>query len=474
MPSKKYALGAILLLAAAGLAQTKPHIVKQGETLSHLSAKYGVSVKQILNTNGLKNADSLKLGMKLQIPTKSTSSQKSVAPSASGYQVRKGDNDNTIAKRLGISVEALHRANPGVKWNRLQIGQGLNAGAKKATAVASARPTSKSGAYQVKEGDNDWIIARRFGTTAKQLSALNPKVNWERLQIGQTIRVPGGNAVAAKPSVAKLSSRYAIATDDSVNLRRNASTEAAKVGAVNKGDKLTVLDRDGDWYRVKTASGDKGWVRGDFLKNAPKTAVVAVKTPAAPKPTAKSSRVARGGTTFAKPVATTSLLDHAFAMRGTRYVWGGTSRSGVDCSGFTTNVYRSQGVSLPRTSRDQSRIGMPVSKSELRPGDLVFFKTGHRSYINHVGIYAGDGKFIHASSAQRVVRIDNLASGYYSRQFVTARRVASKLKPSATKVAAATESKPKVEEHDAEVAETKAAPAAPKPTSRPGADAIIR
>ena len=106
---------------------------------------------------------------------------------------------------------------------------------------------------------------------------------------------------------------------------------------------------------------------------------------------------------------------------GTRYRNGGTTRDGVDCSGLTFAVYRRLGVKLPRTSQAQARTGNHIDRGELRPGDLVFFGGG--SGVSHVGIYADDGEFIHASTRARSVRFDRLDNKYFKKRYVGARRV---------------------------------------------------
>jgi cell wall-associated NlpC family hydrolase len=106
---------------------------------------------------------------------------------------------------------------------------------------------------------------------------------------------------------------------------------------------------------------------------------------------------------------------------GTPYRSGGTNTNGVDCSGLTFAVYREIGVRLPRTSHEQARAGTHIDRDELRPGDLVFFGSG--SSINHVGIYADDGEFIHASTRSRSVRFDRLDNKYFRNRYIGARRV---------------------------------------------------
>ncbi len=114
----------------------------------------------------------------------------------------------------------------------------------------------------------------------------------------------------------------------------------------------------------------------------------------------------------------------AYMFRGTRYVMGGTSRSGFDCSGFVRYILgHADGVSLPRTAVDQFYHGTPVAVADLQPGDLVFFKNTYKRGISHVGIYAGGGKFIHAANPHRGVQMDSLDSPYYRAHFAGARRV---------------------------------------------------
>lgn len=121
-------------------------------------------------------------------------------------------------------------------------------------------------------------------------------------------------------------------------------------------------------------------------------------------------------------VSGNDIVHQAKDYVGVPYRNGGTTSKGMDCSGLVFNVYRSFGIALPRTSRAQSRFGREISRSELRPGDLVFFSTtGHG--VSHVGIYSGRGEFIHASTRARRVRFDRLDNKYFRKRFVVARRV---------------------------------------------------
>jgi probable lipoprotein NlpC len=121
-----------------------------------------------------------------------------------------------------------------------------------------------------------------------------------------------------------------------------------------------------------------------------------------------------------------AVINIARGYTGTPYRWGGTSRSGIDCSGLLCNSFRAINYELPRTSDAQSKIGNKVKKSKLQPGDLVFFATGKkRRRITHVGMVtesrSGRIKFIHSSSSLGVVEND-LDTDYYKKRYITARR----------------------------------------------------
>lgn len=118
------------------------------------------------------------------------------------------------------------------------------------------------------------------------------------------------------------------------------------------------------------------------------------------------------------------ILEHALDLVGIRYHRGGTSAtSGFDCSGFVGYVFREGlGMTLPRTSREISRTGEHVAKSELQPGDLVFFHTMRRGF-SHVGIYLGDHLFVHAGRSGESVRVEDIRKSYWARRFDGARRM---------------------------------------------------
>lgn len=352
---------------------------------------------------------------------------------ATTYKVQSGDNDHSIAKRNGLSVAQLHKLNPNVNWNKLQIGQALKlSSAPEKTSSPKASGSSES--YTVKSGDSDYSIAKRYGISVAKLKELNPTTNFNPLKLGAVVRVPKSGATVAKAPAAKapaakapvvktvastvrtIETENAVVIKDNVIVRADATTSSAKRTTVKKYTIAQVIERKNDWFKLKFNTGTTGWIRGDFLEatTKPVPALLAKATPkAAPKTLPAISNGSVG--------VVSRILDTAFACTGTPYVYGGTSRGGFDCSGFVGYVFAKNGVKLPRTSLEQSSRGTAVSRGNLQSGDLVFFRT-RGSRVSHVGIYIGNNKFIHASSGGGRVRTDSL-TGYYAQRYAGARRV---------------------------------------------------
>lgn len=431
--------GAALLLLVTGSAHTqnKTYTVRKGDTLSTIASKIGVKSSDLAKANRT-TSSRLKPGLVLRVPAQRSTSQ--------GYVVVAGDNDWTIAKKLKVTVAQLHAANPGLEWPRLKPGQTVKRPTSQLMAEVAAKYNKRkpSGGYLVQAGDSDWTIAKKHGIAPSRLRAINPGVNWKAIQIGQRINVPGAPVKA--PEVAKISSRYAVVTTDDVTIRKGPDVSHPAITTVDRSTQVTILDTVANWYKLKFPGGTIGWVRGDFLKGVSATKVVIERVAARKKPGAapqtrvavverRGSRASRLGRTAApkgldltvlnSAASSSELISRAKSMLGVPYRYGAMSRSAVDCSGFTSVVYRSVGKKLPRTSGSQARVGTPVSRSALQRGDLIFFRTRGGRLVGHVGIYIGSNKFIHAPSTGGRVRVDSI-SGYYSQRYLFARRVAFK------------------------------------------------
>ena len=194
---------------------------------------------------------------------------------------------------------------------------------------------------------------------------------------------------------------YGRVNGDAVNVRSAASTESDTLGTVSDGSILTVNGLLNGWYDVTCESGTRGYIRSDFVDLT------------------SSASSANGS----------SVVALAQQYLGVRYVYGGASPSAFDCSGYTMYIMKQFGYNLPHTATGQwqSGYGTKVSYSEMMPGDLVFFCDPSRSLgkaCSHVGIYVGNGQFIHASSSKHGVIYSDLTSGYYHNYFVGAIRMA--------------------------------------------------
>ena len=495
------ALWASALLVSGAYTPPNLHRVREGENFATISRRYGIGYQRLIDANPEMVPERIRPGLVILIPGRIEEAKPAAATVPGRYSVQNGDTDWSIARRYGIAPSRLRQMNPGIEWVRLQVGQEL-AVPKKSGAVAKAVTKTQltkaapkaGGVHRVSEGENDWIIARSYGLTPTQLRTMNPGVDWRRLPIGTKLQVPGRTAV----NVPRITTKRAKVIRDNVIVRAGARPDAARVTMVDVGRIAEVADRIGDWYKLKFSGGTSGWVRGDMLR--PVSASLVASSVASEARRARASGATRiaANTTRTRPTASastrrtstrpssgsvvamggaaaSSLLGTAQAQLGIRYRWGGTSRSGFDCSGFTTYVFRQHGKSLPRTSSAQSQHGQSVGRGELKKGDLVFFRTRGGSRVSHVGIYMGGGQFIHASSGSGRVRVNNLSDSYYSKRFAGARRVTgvktsssgSSSKPSAPK----SEIKDTVEaqvQHDARK------PEASRPAPRAGADAVGR
>ncbi|WP_352401096.1 SH3 domain-containing protein [Anaerotignum sp.] len=201
-----------------------------------------------------------------------------------------------------------------------------------------------------------------------------------------------------------IESAYGVVTASTgLKLRKEASTISTVLAVLPYGTEVNI-DRVGqEWVRVITDGGEKGYVSAEYLSIRKG------------ERTSRSNESSKGA----------EVVSYAKQFIGTPYVWGGTNLSkGVDCSGFVYAVLKNFGITLNRSSYDMANNGVAVSKSELQAGDLVFFNSGGNSRISHVGIYMGDGNYIHSTDgAAYGVTITALNSGYSANTYVTARRV---------------------------------------------------
>ena len=207
------------------------------------------------------------------------------------------------------------------------------------------------------------------------------------------------------------------------NLRQKADKTSQVIKQLSQSTKVTVMSTDNGWAYVDV-NGTKGYIAESLLTTTQKETSrsglttreqAATNNSAAKSTTQKNTAVTESTTTSASGSA---VVSYAQQFLGCKYVYGGTSTNGFDCSGFTQYVYKHFGINLNRTAAAQYSNGKSVT--ELQAGDLVMFG---KSGINHVGIYIGGNTFIHAANPGRGVTTDSLSTGYYKTNYVGAKRI---------------------------------------------------
>lgn len=239
-----------------------------------------------------------------------------------------------------------------------------------------------------------------------------------------------------------------IVTGTVVNVRSRPTTSSAVIAKYRKNTKVEIFEKSGNWYRVSIGEDRYGWMSADWVKETVSRGSQADRTVADNKdgnadkagdaqqtgdvPTGTEEPADGDAAQSEDKVDRQALVEYAKKFLGVKYEWGEESpKTGFDCSGFVWYVYDKFGISITRQSSSQAQGGRKISKSELKPGDLVFFdtndKNGKLNDISHVGIYIGDGKFIHASTYEhKKIVIESLSSSYYSKRYMCARDYISK------------------------------------------------
>ncbi len=200
---------------------------------------------------------------------------------------------------------------------------------------------------------------------------------------------------------AENTSRYGIVTASLLNLRSGASTSSKILAQIPNGQTVSINSIQSGWAKV-TYYGTEGFVSAEYLQ------VMSGENPAS-----------RNGAVSSKGQAVVEL---AKKYLGVPYVYGGSSASGFDCSGFVYFIYKNMGVTLNRVAADQMTNGTWVPKNALQPGDIVGF-ANKSGYINHVGIYVGNGMMIHSPQTGDVVRYESIVTGNYARRLTCGRRI---------------------------------------------------
>jgi peptidoglycan endopeptidase LytE len=258
--------------------------------------------------------------------------------------------------------------------------------------------------YTVKPGDSLYRIAGKYHTTVHAIDATN-QLHSSMLHPGQKLLVP---TQSSKPSKSvSVSPVKKTSNSGSVRIRTVTVKNGDTIWRLAQKHGVSVNDIE-SWNHLDSTTLHAGQTL--IVTGLHKSSSSKLSSRDGGSPDATVSQAALGYT----------VAQYAAHYLGVPYSWGGTSPSGFDCSGFVRFVFAHFGVSLTRTSFSQFGEGSSVSRSNLQPGDLVFFASNGGG-ASHVGIYVGNGQFINAADSG--VRYDSLSSGYWSSSYVGGRRV---------------------------------------------------
>ncbi|MBT8806192.1 LysM peptidoglycan-binding domain-containing protein [Lactobacillus delbrueckii subsp. bulgaricus] len=355
------ASGALLTTGASALADS--YTVVKNDTLWGLSKKYGVSVSDLKKANGV-SGHLIYVGQKLQIPTKSTKATKTAKTSTSTstvdttsttHTVVKGDTLWSLAKKYGVSVSALMKAN-NLSSSTILIGQSLNLRAGMTTYGVNGVTTGSSSTA---------ASANTASSTSTTASSQAPKDK--------------KTATKAKSTTTNTSSNSNTSTSANTQSQSTASNSSASTTTNTN----TVASNANTTSSTNTAASSSQAV--------------------SQAPTASTSTA----TTTASASAS-AITSYALTFLGVPYVWGGTTPSGFDCSGLVQYVYSHFGINLGRTTYTQQYAGTKISVASAQAGDLYFWGSYGSAY--HVAIALGGGQYVMAPAPGQNVMTGSVSS----------------------------------------------------------------
>jgi cell wall-associated NlpC family hydrolase len=456
-------LNSVLLIPVTALKNTntksktatnyseKEHEIVAKETLYGIARQYGISLKKLNEANPELGSSGLKIGQKIIIPENETSTgiavvtpiKKSSQKAVAAVEPQSTESQNTdnigviaeqttievlpketkysITKKYGITIKEFDKANPTLGVKSLRVGQKvtLPANALRGTEIAVVAQEKEIQAVQettvISQPLNDvpktaalvvfqpteiststststtapapiirevlpketkYGIAKQYGITVAELEKQNPEIV-NKLRVGYKLNIRSANVT------------------ESIAVLNTENTRHEFANSENTLHEFTNPENDSDSEQDKNVE-NKNWEFKSFVKPA------------------------------SNPNFLDELIETASSNIGTRYQSGGTSKSGFDCSGLMCTTFGAFDIKLPRTSIEQSRLGVVVNPEDAQKGDLIFFKTNGRSRINHVGMVVevcdGDIKFIHASVGGGVV-ISSVKEKYYEKKLTQINRV---------------------------------------------------
>lgn len=320
---------------------------------------------------------------------------------ADSYTVVKNDTLWDLSKKYGVSVSDLKKAN-GVSGHLIYVGQKLQIPAKSTKAVKAAKATKTTSAstvdttsttHTVVKGDTLWSLAKKYGVSVSALMKAN-NLSSSTILIGQSLNLRAGMTTYGVNGVTTGSSSTAASTNTASSTSMTASSQASKAKKKTTKAKTTTTN---------TAS---------TANTASSTNTAASSNTASSTNTAASSSQAVSqaptGSTSTASASASAITSYALNFLGVPYVWGGTTPSGFDCSGFVQYVYSHFGINPGRTTYTQQYAGTKISVASAQAGDLYFWGSYGSAY--HVAIALGGGQYVMAPAPGQNVMTGSVSS----------------------------------------------------------------
>ncbi len=336
---------------------------------------------------------------------------------SSMYVIGKGEKV-TCLETNGSWIKAVHNSKTG--YIHKDYVSGISSDSN--TGSTTVKYVKANGGLNVRKGPSTSYAKIGKLANGSKVNVIATSGGWSKINYGSTVGYVSNDYLVNEGHTNNESTagttKY-VKANGGLNVRKGPSTSYAKVGKLANGSQVKVISTSNGWSKIESGNIN-GYVSDQYLTaNKPSTGG------------SDNTGTDNTGSNNVGSDASTSnqasqVVSFARAQKGKKYSWGAQGPNSFDCSGFTYYVYKnSVGITLPRVSSAQGNAGVAVSKSNLQPGDLVFFDTSgpNNGVITHVGIYAGNNMLIHASSGKGVVVETSMATSYWQNAFVKARRV---------------------------------------------------
>ena len=388
--------------------------IKSGNKVGYVSKQY-IKVKD--NNNTTKNETKNEVKNETNSENKNTTTENDTQ--AQNNTENQTQNNVTKIKQATVSEEVSIRIIPLINSDEIN----KTKSGEKYEVLSSVGAWS----YVKNESKEGWVLTAKISVT-EQTTSNNDENNTKNQDNNDTNTTTENNDVKAdenkkeEDKKSEKTSKTYYVKGTSVNARSEANKSSSVVKKFDTNDKVTVTGEDGDWYIVDI-NGKKAYIQKSLLSSKKVETTSRSSNSLTENNEENNVEEQKEETTTETNKSADAIVAYAKTFQGYPYVYGSNGPSSFDCSGFVQYVYKHFGYSLSRSSKTQANDGVAVSKSNLQPGDILIFKNTAKTEIGHVGIYIGNGQFIHASNPKTGVTISSLSSASYQQRYVTARRI---------------------------------------------------